>query len=170
MLRKVTNCCQLHDKNLKIVPSFFVNIESNVMTTWTREYTLRTSSMSFWKTFTKCLFTFLSRAIWVVQMGGGGIPPENVNQAKFTDVWRIVLRLHYCRLSYVKLHLYDKPTNKLTIRILSQTSILYLIRHVSVILMVGLHLLRPWCQQRNIVGRKIVAHSGFEPATFGLQA
>ena len=35
---------------------------------------------------------------------------------------------------------YKQPTNKLKIRILSQTSILYLIRHASVILIVGLHI------------------------------
>ena len=42
----------------------------------------------------------------------------------------------------LKLDLYDKkkPTTKLKIRILSQTSILYLIRHDSVILIVGLHM------------------------------
>ena len=74
--------------------------------------------------------------------------------------------------SLLKLDLYDKkqPTNKLKIRILSETSILYLIRHASVILTVGLHLLRRICQQSNLVGRKIVVHSGLEPATSGLQS
>ena len=43
---------------------------------------------------------------------------------------------------------------------------LYLIRHTSVIMTVGLHLLEV-CQQVNIVGRKILAHNGLEPATFG---
>ena len=40
--------------------------------------------------------------------------------------------------TYLKLDLYDKkqPTNKLNIRILSETSILYLIRHASPILIV----------------------------------
>ena len=44
---------------------------------------------------------------------------------------------------WLKLDLNDKnnkPTNKLKIRILSQTSILYLIPHASVILIIGLHL------------------------------
>ena len=41
----------------------------------------------------------------------------------------------------LKLDLYDKKTtNKLKVRILSETSKLYLIRHSSVILIVGLHL------------------------------
>ena len=42
----------------------------------------------------------------------------------------------------LKLNLYDKkqPTNKLKIRILSQTSIPYLIGHASVILIVGLQM------------------------------
>ena len=42
----------------------------------------------------------------------------------------------------LKLDPYDKkqPTNTLKIRILSETSILYLIRHASVILIVGLQL------------------------------
>ena len=35
---------------------------------------------------------------------------------------------------------YYQPTNKLKIRILHLTSILYLIRHASVFLTVGLHL------------------------------
>ena len=45
--------------------------------------------------------------------------------------------------SSLKLDLYDKkkqPTNKLKIKILYETSILYLIRHALVILTVGLHL------------------------------
>ena len=41
------------------------------------------------------------------------------------------------------------------IRILSETSIPYLIRHASFILIVGLHLKRLLCQQANIVGSKI---------------
>ena len=43
----------------------------------------------------------------------------------------------------LKLYLYDKsnPTNILKIRILSQTSIFYLICHASVILIVGLGIL-----------------------------
>ena len=49
-------------------------------------------------------------------------------------------------------------------------SILYLIRHASVILVVGFHLLRRLCQQANIFGRKIVVHSGLEPATSGLHS
>ena len=53
---------------------------------------------------------------------------------------------------------------------LPQTSIPYLIRHAWVTLIVGLHLERARCQQADIVGRKIVAHGGLEPATFGLQA
>ena len=42
----------------------------------------------------------------------------------------------------LKLDLYDKnkPTNKLKIKILSKTSIPYLIRRASFILIVGLHL------------------------------
>ena len=42
----------------------------------------------------------------------------------------------------LKLDRYDKkqPTNKLKIRILSETSILCLTRHASFILIVGLHL------------------------------
>ena len=46
------------------------------------------------------------------------------------------------RISSLKLNLYDKKqsTNKQKIRILSQTSIPFLIRHASVILIVGLHL------------------------------
>ena len=65
----------------------------------------------------------------------------------------------YCKMD-LKLDLYDKkqPTNKLKIKILSETSILYLIRHAPVILTVGLHL--RMCQQANIAGRKIVVHSG----------
>ena len=63
-----------------------------------------------------------------------------------------------------------QPTNKLKIIIPSQTSIPYLIRNTPVILNVGLHLQRPRCQQANIVGRKIVAPSGLELTTFGLQA
>ena len=46
------------------------------------------------------------------------------------------------RLLPLKLDLCDKnnPKNKLKIRILSETSIPYLIRHASFILIVGLHL------------------------------
>ena len=47
---------------------------------------------------------------------------------------------------------------------------LCLIRHASFILIVGLHLQRRICEQANIDGRKIVAHRGLEPATFGFQA
>ena len=61
-------------------------------------------------------------------------------------------------------------TNKLKIRILSETSLLYLIRRASFILIVSLHLKRCIRQQANIVGRKKGAHSGLEPAAFGLQA
>ena len=45
-------------------------------------------------------------------------------------------------LPWLKLDLYDKkqPTNKLKVRILSETSIPYLIRHASFILIVSLHL------------------------------
>ena len=45
-------------------------------------------------------------------------------------------------LTLLKLDLCDKkqPTIKLKIRILSETSISYLIRHASFILIVGLHL------------------------------
>ena len=64
---------------------------------------------------------------------------------------------------------YKQPTNKLKIRILSETSIPYLIRHASFILIVRLHMWRCLCQQANIVWRKIVAHRGLEPATFGFQ-
>ena len=47
-------------------------------------------------------------------------------------------------IEYLKLGLYDKkkPTNILKIRIFSETSIPYLIRHASVILGAGLHLYR----------------------------
>ena len=50
--------------------------------------------------------------------------------------WRYILIYHH-----LKLDLCDKtPTNKLKIRILSETSIPYLIRHASFILIVSLHL------------------------------
>ena len=47
-----------------------------------------------------------------------------------------------------------QPTNKLKIKILSQTSILYLIRNASFILIVGLHLKICIYQQVNISGSK----------------
>ena len=55
---------------------------------------------------------------------------------------------------------------------MTQTSIPYLIRHASVIQILDFHLYRPTCrfQQVYIGGKKIVAHSALEPATFGLQA
>ena len=54
-----------------------------------------------------------------------------------------------------KLELYDlkQLTNTLKIRILSETSILYLIRYASVILIVG-PVCQDVCKQANIVGRK----------------
>ena len=58
-----------------------------------------------------------------------------------------------------------QPTNKLKIRTLSETSILYFIRPASFIMTVGPRLWICICQQANIVGRKILAHSGLEPAT-----
>ena len=47
-----------------------------------------------------------------------------------------------CRQVYFKAGplRWKQPTNKLKIRILSQTSILYLIRHALVILIAGLHM------------------------------
>ena len=71
----------------------------------------------------------------------------SICQTKHPD--RVVLKAGPLRLK--------EPTNKIKIRILSETSILYLICHVSVILTVDL--------QANIVGRKIVVHYGVEPAT-----
>ena len=55
-------------------------------------------------------------------------------------------------------------TNKLKIRILSQTDIFYLIRHASVILIVGLHMSRRMSASENCSTKK-VAQCGFEPAT-----
>ena len=54
------------------------------------------------------------------------------------------------------------------IKILSETSIPYLIRHASFILSAGIHLYRR-VQTSNIVGRKIVVHGGLELATVRLQ-
>ena len=53
-----------------------------------------------------------------------------------------LIRSPYRPKTSLKLDLCDKkqPTNKLKIRILSETSIPYLIRHASFILIVGLHL------------------------------
>ena len=72
-------------------------------------------------------------------------------------------------LFYACAFIIKQPTNILKMSILSQTSILYFIRHASFILTVGLILLRRK-QQANIVGREIMAHSGLEPATFVLHA
>ena len=61
----------------------------------------------------------------------------------------------------LKLDLYDKKqlANTLKIRILPKTSILYLIRYASIILIVGLHLQRRM-PTSNHCWRKIVAYSG----------
>ena len=40
----------------------------------------------------------------------------------------------------ILIHVHKQPTNELKIRILSETSILYLIRHASVILIVDIHM------------------------------
>ena len=57
---------------------------------------------------------------------------------------QLVKIAHYTIISYVKSWTFTikQPTNKLNIRILSKTRILYLIRYASVILIMGLHLLR----------------------------
>ena len=64
------------------------------------------------------------------------------NEKKRILVFPMVVICMYIVLRKLKLDLYDKkqPTNKLKIRILSETSILYLIRHALFILIVGLHL------------------------------
>ena len=60
--------------------------------------------------------------------------------------WLKLIRGLKCKLFYGSLLfkagplLYKQPTNKLKIKILSETSIPYLIRHASFILIVGLHL------------------------------
>ena len=59
-------------------------------------------------------------------------------KSSMSSVYTLAMNLNY----FLKLDLYDKkqPTNKLKIRILSETSIPYLIRHASFILIVSLHL------------------------------
>ena len=62
------------------------------------------------------------------------LPPLVMEKSRAIDV-------HKGKFFRLKLDLYEKTTlNKLKIRILSETSILYLIRHASFILIVGLHL------------------------------
>ena len=59
-----------------------------------------------------------------------------------------------------------KPTNILKIGILSETSILFTLQSFRL----RVFICKDVCQQANILGRKIVVHSGLEPATFGFQA
>ena len=65
---------------------------------------------------------------------------ENMCLRRESNQRPLAVQLDFTYSRSIALKLDRSDTNKLKIRILSQTSILYLIRHASVILILGLHL------------------------------